>query len=557
MQVVPGWVEALAREYYAGHTCLFILHGNVHDYVWYEGQAWGLGSFLQQVVFRRRQIVLTYNRATGLSFRDEESQQAFMGYLRQEGYKGFPATLLEGMPLLHRFLQHGCAQGLRLALIIEYAESLIPQAPAGYYSAEERTALLYVLRWARDPLFLKADITILLLAESLGELHPKLVRNPHVSSISIPYPTQALRAAFIAKALEARPHIVEKAPFLTLQGGASALGGLTLVQIEKLLAEIDKSPAPWGEADLLARKKALVEAHAGGLLAFLSTPYTLDAVAGHAPVVAYFRQIVQLLKAGHTDVLPMGFLVIGPVGTGKTFLVRCLAGELGIPMVLLKNFRAPYVGQTESNLERIFALLEALSPVAVFVDEADTQLGQRSGERDGGVSQRVFGMIASFMSEPRHRGKILWFLATARPDLLPVDLKRQGRAEEHIPLFPPLTGPEKRAFVEQLLARAGFAMELPTESWEALPTFSGAEWESLLLRARFRALTLGRPSLTWEDFLAAIQDFIPPTYPEEIEYMTLLAVSECTRRTFLPPHYQQLSPAEIADRLLELRRRMR
>ncbi len=557
MRLLPTWVEALARQYYAGRTCLFILHGNVHDYVWYEGQAWGLGTFLQQVVFRRRQIVLTYNRATGLSFRDEESQRAFLTYLKIEGYQGSPASPLEGMPLLHRFLQHELARGMRLALIMEYAESLVPQVPAGYYSAEERTALLYLLRWAQDPLLLKADVTILLLAESLGELHPKLVQNPHISSLPIPYPTQELRAALISKGLETYRRIAEKAPFLTPQTGASALGGLTLVQIEKLLAEINESPMTWQEADLLARKKAFVESHTGGLLAFLSTPYTLEAVAGHAAVVAYFRQIIQLLKAGHTDVLPMGFLITGPVGTGKTFLVRCLAGELGIPMVLLKNFRGPYVGQTESNLERIFALLEALAPVAVFIDEADTQLGQRGGERDGGVSQRVFGMIASFMSDPRHRGRILWFLATARPDLLPVDLKRQGRAEEHIPLFPPLTGAEKRAFVAQLLVRSGYTMELPIEGWDELPSFSGAEWESLLLRARFRALSMGRVEPTWEDFLAAIHDFIPPTYPEEIEYMTLLAVLECTRRSLLPPPYQQLSPAAVADRLLELRRRIR
>jgi len=41
------------------------------------------------------------------------------------------------------------------------------------------------------------------------------------------------------------------------------------------------------------------------------------------------------------------------------------------------------------------------------------------------------------MGDTRRRGKVIWFLMTSRPDLVPVDLKRQGRAEEHLALFPP------------------------------------------------------------------------------------------------------------------------
>ena len=46
-------------------------------------------------------------------------------------------------------------------------------------------------------------------------------------------------------------------------------------------------------------------------------------------------------------------------------------------------------------------------------------------------------MIASQMGNTRYRGRIIWMLLTSRPDLLPIDLKRQGRAEVHIPLFYP------------------------------------------------------------------------------------------------------------------------
>ena len=60
------------------------------------------------------------------------------------------------------------------------------------------------------------------------------------------------------------------------------------------------------------------------------------------------------------------------------------------------------------------------------------------------------------MGDTRRRGKVIWFLMTSRPDLVPVDLKRQGRAEEHIALFPPSTG-------EELEALAKLVMNQPPE----------------------------------------------------------------------------------------------
>ena len=155
------------------------------------------------------------------------------------------------------------------------------------------------------------------------------------------------------------------------------------------------------------------------------------------PVKQRLREDAQLLQRGDTETLPMGYLVCGPVGTGKTFLAQCMAGEMGAPCVILKNFRSKYVGETEGNLERVLGVLRAMGPVVVVIDEADAALGDRDQEGDSGTSSRVFSLIAAQMGDTRYRGKILWMLLTCRPDLLPIDLKRQGRAEVHIPLFYP------------------------------------------------------------------------------------------------------------------------
>ncbi len=557
---LPSWVSELARQYYAGRTALFLLHGNIHDLIWYEGKKYLLRDFLLEVVFRRRNFVLTYNRATGLGYRDAVTQKDVEALAKLYFDRAVPPKApTELFPFLHQYFHRRLVERHRLALVVEFAEMLAP-AVGSSLSTEERTSLLYFLRWAQDPLFLRSDITIILLAESLSELHPKLTANPHLSAIRVPYPDAGLRQAFIAAWVQEKKLSLEAkvTPAASVSSLAGLTGGLTLVQVDKLLAEVAESETPWSEAQLLERKKMLVEAQAGGLVEFLSTHLTLDYVAGHHAAKAYLRSIASALKAGHTAVIPMGFLITGPVGTGKTFLIRCFAGEIGIPTVQLKNFRSPWVGETEANLERILALLEALAPIAVVIDEADTQLGGREREGDSGVSARVFGRLANFMSDPKNRGRILWFLLTARPDLLPVDFKRQGRAEEHIPLFAPTTPDEKREVVQALARRLGFPIEaLPETGWESLPDFSGAEWEAILTRARFLALTEGSQAPTWTHIQQVLEDFLPPTYPEEIAYMTYLAILECTRRSLLPPIYQGLSRAELFAKVEQLRSRLR
>src|SRR3989442_919469 len=144
----------------------------------------------------------------------------------------------------------------------------------------------------------------------------------------------------------------------------------------------------------------------GGLLTFMTSRVGLDAVAGHEGAKALLRETARALSQGRLDVVPMGYLICGPVGTGKSFIVQCFAKEIGIPVVELLNFRSKWQGQTEANLERVLALLDAIGPVAGGVDEADAALGPReTGGADSGVSERAVASLAAFMGDTRRRGK--------------------------------------------------------------------------------------------------------------------------------------------------------
>jgi SpoVK/Ycf46/Vps4 family AAA+-type ATPase len=235
----------------------------------------------------------------------------------------------------------------------------------------------------------------------------------------------------------------------------------------------------------------------------------------------------------------MGYLLCGPVGTGKSFLAECYAGTVGLPCARLRNFRSKYVGETEGNLERVLTVLRSLGPVVVIIDEADAALGTRQADGDAGTSGRIFAMIASQMGDTRYRGRIVWMLLTSRPDLLPIDLKRQGRAEVHIPLFYPADEPELREMV-QVMARK-HKIRLAAGELPALPIdrqLSGSDVESILLSAKRRALAAGNAEVGLNDFAGAAESFLPSAQGLEKEMQELAAVLECTELNLLPPDWR-------------------
>jgi AAA+ superfamily predicted ATPase len=327
--------------------------------------------------------------------------------------------------------------------------------------------------------------------------------------------------------------------------------GLKRVQLQGLILHAVENRQPLTLKFLSQRKKDLIEAESGGLLEFVQSRFDLSYVAGNDQAKRKLQDAAAAIRAGNTDVLPMGYVICGPVGTGKTFITTCFAGEVGIPAVTLKNFRSMWQGVTEGNLERVLSLLKAMSPIAVIVDEADAQLGDRSNSGDSGVGNRVFAQIAQFMGNTEYRGRVIWFLLTCRPDLLPVDLKRQGRAEEHIALFYPDTPEERLALLRAMQRKVGmqpFAADIEKFFLDRAGSLSGADIEAVLVRSHMRSSLQNKSAVDAQDLEAALEDFIPPYYPTEIDLQNLVAVLECTSKSLLPKQYRDMERAELIRR---------
>lgn len=569
---LPRWARTLARKYFTKTLSQFVLHGNVRDLVRYEKPGSdqityvGLTHFLAKELFAARDIVLFYDRAAGIHFLDhQEAQKDFN--LALTGHDSAFGTEYAGkrlrnpsqvLPLLDNYFRLRLRSGKRIACIIDYAETIIPMAEASMYSAEDRSALISLQRWAHDPLFLRHDFTVCLIAENLNDLNQQHVQSPWTAEIDIPLPNENDRLAFTQWSIKGRESLFAQHSDLSSEHLAQQTPGLGYTQLRTILADTLENKTHLSFKHMSTLKKSLIEEAAFGMLEFVESKNGLDDVAGHSEAKNHLRHAAHALRHGIHDVMPMGYLVSGPVGTGKTFLITCFANEIGIPMVKLKNFRSQWQGQTEGNLERILHLLEAMPPVAVMIDEADAALGNRSAEGDSGVSKRVFGQIASFMSKPEHRGRIIFFLITARPDLMPIDLKRQGRAEEHIALFYPSTPEDRLELLQVMMRRTGISMpekDIPSALLNGNTIYSGADMEALLTRAKFHAAaTNGDPSAVSAEILASVvEDFVPPANSKEKELQTLVAILESTSKKSLPEMYRSMDRTKIVQRANELK----
>lgn len=562
---LPAWAKELQRRIKQGGTDFFVLHGpGVRDIHPLGQRRYGaIRDFLAETIFAGRTAIITYDRGAGIRFTDQDVEANFTTLIR--AYDKIHGTNLaqsrprdpeRALQLIESYVRNQLSSNRQFTacVIVDYGETIAPAGEPGQLSVEDRGSIVTLRRWASDPLFLRREITFCLLTESTAALNPALVGDARTFELNVPVPDEDERYGY----LTGRGLTPDTFSLIDARKAAVLTAGLTRLHLESLLAEAEANGTALDPDALTREKKRLIEESSGGLLEFMTSDVGLDAVAGHDAAKALLRETAQALRQGRLEVVPMGYLVCGPVGTGKSFIVRCFAAEIGVPVVELKNFRSMWQGQTEANLERILGILDAMGPTAVVVDEADASLGSREqGGHDAGVSERVFASLAAFMGDTRRRGRVIWFLMTSRPDRVPVDLKRQGRAEEHIALFPPDTPEEHARVFETLRARLKIPIESGTPTGalfaEAPHRMSAADIESILVRASRRMASDGRKALTPALLRDLIRDFQPPAYPLEIEYQKLIGAFECTSRALLPPDLAAMSNEAIAQRLAELR----
>jgi ATP-dependent 26S proteasome regulatory subunit len=544
----------MARKYYAGEASHFLLYNNIYDLVRAGGEYMSLLNYLQRELVGSKYLV-TYNRSQGIDFGSSEAERAFRTQLRvadplqsREWINQLPKDPARALPLIEHFLLYGD----QIAVIINFLETIIPAGDVSYMSGDDRTNLVSLQRWITSSRLLRKDNIVILIAESQADLNSRIRENSRLVSIEVPYPDDHERLEFISYVRSQTPGLKMD---VTEDQLALMTSGLNRIHLTSMMRGAASEPDGITLDNIRQKKKELIEAECVGLVEFVQPVFGLESVGGMTKAKDFMKSIAETVRSGKADEAPMGVLISGPVGTGKTFLAQCFAHDCGMNVVAFKNFRERWVGSSEANLEKILNLLQTLAPIVVLVDEADATLGTRDSGGDSGVDARVFSKLAAAMGDTRNRGRILWILMTSRPDLLPIDLKRQGRAEEHISLFYPDTEEDRQAIINAMLGKNKIDHEVA--DWTTITrremSLSGADIESILIRARRVARTSGRQSVTQEDLVKVADEFVPARDEMAVEFQNLVAAREATSREMLPEQYKHLTPKELSQRIEEMR----
>jgi hypothetical protein len=541
--LTPAWAEELVLAYESRAANQFILFGNVHDRLAVGQQLVSLAGYLENTLLRNFGVVLSYDLGNGLTIeRGGEHVDKWQGAaLARQIREPQPAIKWIGSYL--RYLGNLRTLGNKeappqVAVILRDLDHFLSADGSGF----EHGSITSMLRaWASDSPFHELPFTSLLIADNLNDIEPLLANSPHATRVRVPLPDAgALERALGILRTQAPKAFPADMPLAQI---AAALAGVTVSSLENLVRIRQHENQPLADADLAKLKKGLVERDSAGLVEFIESKRTLQDYFGQEALKTWLRQDVALWRAGDLKALPMGYLLCGPVGTGKTFLVECLAGEAGVPVVKLKNFRDRWVGSSEGNLEKIFRLIRALGRCMVFIDEADQTLGKRdSGSGDSGLSGRIYSMIAQEMSDSGNRGRVLWLLASSRPDLIEVDLKRPGRVDVKVPLLPTSTTEESAQLIGLLAKRYGLALtaEELARLAPSMPTLltPGAA-EALVVKAYRHSKTQNVPGgAALEASLVGYQNPVPA---DVLDFQMRIAVREATDLAFVPPAFRALA----------------
>ena len=537
----PEWARQLRVSFESGASGQFVIHGNVADRMAIGSRLVNIEQYVRDDLLNDFDVVFTYDLGNGLAvIRGGELLADWV----PSAMRSLPHPPLESFRFVSRYVRYvaniaaiNSRDPLRVAIVIRSAGQVLPSDGEGF----EHGAITAVIReWGSTDPFTLVPFASLLIADDVTEIEPLVASAPHVVVLKVPLPSESELVSVLESLRATYPEAIP--PRLDVRELAASMVGVSTRTLEQLTKVRSYNHEALNLQQLAAIKKELIEHDASDLIEFMQSTRTLADYHGQAALKDWLRQDIELWRSNELKALPMGYLFCGPVGTGKTFLVECLAGEVGVPVVKLKNFRDKWIGSSESNLEKVFRLARALQRCIVFVDEADQTLGRRdSGIGDGGLSGRLYSMIAQEMADSTNRGRLMWVLATSRPDLIEVDLKRPGRLDLKVPILPTCTRAESAALLSAVSQRYGLDVSMKDlEHLESLPELLTPGAAEALVVKVYRMVHTQRltPAAAFSRCIGRYQNPVPR---DVLELQMRLAIREATDLAFVPEPLHHLA----------------
>jgi hypothetical protein len=574
---VPRFWQRIEERYKSGLSHQFLVYFNIDDLVWDDvyGYLHTKDFLMEQMNRLGCDAVLSYSRSEGIRFPNLGVRDAYQNALKLARINDEIEPIPEDMPKFDRLnarfrkvgqekliretevalvtLENFFRQGMgnvKVGLIVSDVEKIAPNRSILPLSDQIMDELVIdtetLQRWALDAQFKLRGHIILLLTENMANVAPELsISNEQTTyPVKIPMPGYAERLAYIRHLLnileaegEENKYKLELPEGMMSENFARLTHGLNLRDIQSIWLTSKQRATPVAPSMIIQQNRISVAARSYGMLNIIYGDHGINMVGGLKTIIPYMQSVIEALKAGDNKSTPMGILMLGPPGTGKTTLINALSRDAGLHFVLLRDVRSISVtARSDWDLSRALGVIQSLAPVVVFMDNLDKIKYTCADAREQNIIDQNFDNLVRFMSDPSLRGKVLWIGAGNNPYMICPELRRNGIFEDVIPFLMPNPG-DREDILKKLFSKNAIPYDNRI-NFGALTNraymCSGADLEVIATRSYQNSRLAQRDTVTEQDISKAMDEFIPIFEPAMYEYMMLTALSENNRASLVP-----------------------
>jgi ATP-dependent 26S proteasome regulatory subunit len=483
----PPFLDAVSTAYSDRGKGVVVLSGNTHD-LFFSPKVGGKGSFLEleQTIFREwrdKFHVVRLDISTGIDFYDEDADLSILqgainlsdklpdapiignlkSIIKETRHSPLPALvllrdMLEAVTGARRILP----QVKKVLTVIQLAGSLFPQGDFDRLGELDRQRLVTFLNMIESPSFKNSGHLVILVADTRSEINRRIIGLPSVAGVELDLPNEEERRRYVTSFMQ-----TSGKDAVRFEKGADAFGvettGLKLTNLQDIMEAARRTRQVITSKQVNEVINDALESLLGGVVRVKRPGHTFADVIGYKSTCEILRSVMRRCESPSTAV--SGVLIVGPNGTGKTYLMEAAAAESGRVVIELVGLRGSYFGETDAFFEKFWMVVRTFGKIGIFIDEAATAFGSVHRADTHETEKRLAGNIIKLMGDPTMKSKAVWFLMTSRPDELDPDVK--SRCPIQIPVFDQV-GEERSQFLVQMLER------------KKLPVPEGVELEEVL-----------------------------------------------------------------------------
>lgn len=312
------------------------------------------------------------------------------------------------------------------------------------------------------------------------------------------------------------------------------LRGLTRRQAEQIIIDAVAEDRKFVAEDInriLASKRQRLQS--GGVLDYIEAPVDLSSIGGLDNLKTWLRNRRNALSDEARDyglTPPRGVMLLGVQGAGKSLSAKAIAAAWQRPLLRLDpgGLYDKFIGESERRLREALHQAEMMAPIILWIDEIEKGFASAaSHSNDGGLSQRMFGTLLTWMQE--HAAPVFLVATANNIDALPPELLRKGRFDEIFFVDLPKSKTRKKIFEIHLNKRDRDPRKFDLKRLAAASEgYSGAELEQAIISALHEAYSKKTEPTT--EMIANVLESSPPlsvTMAEKVDALRRWAQDRC------------------------------